>query len=177
MDIYDREKIRCNLLVETYRLTDGNDRQPIDFEDLGIQLQLDYNEVEKAYYYLKDEGFIESYGSGYIATLSHYGTKMVESFLRKIDFGSNEEFNPTELYQLKILLGEIKEQISTLRLGQEVIFDQIDEAFDQSKIKSKQDWKEYFEGQINDWMSQKIIDYSALLIMQSLLIGLKVNAI
>ena len=177
MNIHERDKIRYNLLVETYRQTDGDVRQPLDFKSLGGELQIGHSEVEKAYNFLSDEGLIEQYGSGYTITLTHYGIKTVESFIRKIDFEDNNEFDSTELYQLRIILDEIKNQISELKLGQEIIFDHIDEAFEQSKSKTKGNWKEYFEEQIKDWTAQKLINYSAQIVIQSLLIGLKVNAL
>jgi len=175
MNIYDRDKIRYNLLVELYRVTEGDVKLAVDLSILGNHLQLNSNEVEKAYYYLKDEGYIDPYGMGLSVTLSHDGIKIVESFLRKLDFDENKKFNSNEIYQLRIILNEIKEQIEKLHLGQEIIFNQIEETFEQSKIKSKQEWKEYFEEQIKEWSSQKIIDYSAQIIMQGLLVGLKIN--
>jgi DNA-binding Lrp family transcriptional regulator len=175
MNVFGKDKIRYKLIVETYNLTNGNTRAGIDLEELGNELQIDENEIENAYYYLKDEGYIEPCGMGYAISITHYGIKLVESFLRKIDFKENKEFNSTELYQLKIVLDEIKEQIMKLQLGQEVIYNQIDEAYEKSKEVTKLDWKEYFESQIKDWATQKIIDNTTQLIMQSILIGLKVN--
>jgi DNA-binding transcriptional regulator YhcF (GntR family) len=177
MNIHERDKIRYNLLVETYRQSDGDVRQRLDLKSIGGELQINHSEVEKAYNFLLEEGLIAPYGAGYSITLTHYGIKTIESFIRKIDFEDNKEFDSTELYQLKIILDEIKNQISELKLGQEIIFGHIDEAFEESKSKTKKNWKEYFEEQIKDWTAQKLIDYSAQIVLQSLLIGLKVNAL
>lgn len=173
MNIYDRDKIRYNILVELYNQTDGDVRKIIDFKELGRKLNIENDEIEKAYYYLINEEFVAPRGTGYTVCLTHHGTKLVESFLRKIDFEENKDFNSTELYQLKAILQEMKEQLEILQLGQEIVFDKIDEVFLESKVKTKNEWKIYFENQIKDWSSQKIIDVSAQLILKGLLHGIK----
>jgi DNA-binding transcriptional regulator YhcF (GntR family) len=177
MDIYERDKIRFLFLAEAYKITNASTMHDFDLKELGNELKINNAEIENSYYYLKDEGFIEPYGMGYTVTLSHYGIKAIESVLRKIDFDSDEGFNSTELFQLHSILKEIKEQIQTLKLGQEVIFNKIDEAYEKSKNTTKKEWNEYFGEQIKSWASQKVIDKSARIIIEGLLIGLKINSI
>lgn len=113
---------------------------------------------------------------GYHGEITHDGIKFVESMLRHIDFSQNIEFNSTELYQLKVMLDEIKVELSKLSLGQEVAFNAIDEVYEKSKETSKKDWAKYFEEKILDWSTEKVIDKSASLIIQSLMYGLKISS-
>jgi len=174
MKIYERDQIRNKLLTETYSHTDADTRQAIDFKALGQHLKIDNSEIDRAYQFLLNENLIEPYGAGYTVTISHFGIKMVESYIRKIDFDENEKFNSTEIFQLRIILNEIKEQMTKLSFGQEIIFNEIEESFEKSKVENKVDWKESLEKQIKDWTTQKVIDKSASLIFQGLLVGLKV---
>jgi len=174
-NIFKRDKIRYNLLLELFRRTDADPTMYLDLKAIGSDLKIDRTEIGKAFHYLIDDGLVESAGGGYIVTISHYGIKMIESFIRKIDFDNNSNFDQTELYQLRIILDEVKEQIGKLQLGQEVIFNQIDDAFEKSKEKTKPEWKDYFENQIRDWSAQKLIDYSAQLLILNLIQGIKVN--
>jgi hypothetical protein len=174
MNIYERDQIRQKLLTETYNHTNADTRQPIDFKALGQLLKIENSEIDRAYQFLLNESLIEPYGAGYTVTISHFGIKMVESFIRKIDFTEDKNFNSTEIFQLRILLDEIKEQMTKLSFGQEIIFNEIEESFEKSKTENKTDWKESFEEQIKNWSAQKIIDKSASLIFQGLLVGLKV---
>lgn len=176
MDIYERDKLRNRIIIELYLFTDASTRRPVEISELGQELKLPSDEVRKAFYYFVDEGLIKPHGMGYHAEITHDGIKFVESMLRHIDFSQNIEFNSTELYQLKVMLDEIKEELSKLSLGQEVVFNAIDEVFEKSKETSKKDWAKYFEEKILEWSTEKVIDKSASLIIQSLIYGLKISS-
>lgn len=174
MNIYERDRIRQLLITEIYKHTNADTQQPIDLEILGVHLKIESSEIGKAYHYLLDEHLVENYGTGYTVVISHYGIKQVESFTRKIDFDEDRNFDTTEIYQLRIILDEIKEQISKQAMGQEIIFNAIDEVYENSKTEKKDKWKENLETKVKDWATQKIIDKTGSLIFQSLLVGLKV---
>lgn len=173
MNIYERDNIRRKLLTETYNHSKADTRQPIDLKALGQSLNIDYSEIQKAYYYLKDENLLEPYGTGYTVTISHFGIKTVESYLRKIDFSEDEKFTSTEVFQLRIMLDEIKKELVKVSFGQQIIFDEIEKSFERSKVENKIDWKESLEEKIKDWTVNKIIDESSSLMFQGILAGLK----
>lgn len=174
MNIFQRDSIRRKLLTEMYNQTNADTRLQIDFKALGQLLKIDNSETEKAYHYLKEENLIEPYGMRYTVAISHFGIKMVESYLRRIDFNEDEKFTSTEVFQLRIMLDEIKKELLKVSFGQQIIFDEIEKSFEKSKIENKIDWKKSLEKQIKDWTTNKIIDESSSLIFKGILTGLKV---
>lgn len=108
MTVYERDKIRQDLLVSLYNLVDGNQQKYVMFDELAKSIGIKRKEYSIAYDYLKDENLIKSMGMGYQVKITHYGIKAVESILRKIDLTEDRLFNNTELYQLNIKLDEIR---------------------------------------------------------------------
>jgi hypothetical protein len=172
MNIYERDKLRKDILIAIYGATNGSILQSIEFNSLGFEKNFLDNDNHDAITYLLQEGWIEAFGGGRSIKITHTGLKIAESLLRRIDFSQDTNFNSTEIFQLRLILDELKEQLSFLQMGQEIIFDRIEEVFEESKFKSKRDWKEYFENQLKDWVAKKIIDTSANVILQGLLCGL-----
>lgn len=166
MNIYERDRIRQILLTETYELTKADTRLSLDLRELGKYLKLDGSEVEKAYYFLKDEGLLKPYGAGYTVMITHYGIKVVEATKRQINLEEEKEFNSTEIYQLNAMLNDIKTHLRNVSLGQEVLYNRIDEAFEKSKKTDKNKWKSYFKEQVVNWAVKKAIDESAVAILE-----------
>jgi hypothetical protein len=176
MKIFDRDKIRIQLLIEVYNRADGDTTVPVSVGAIGELLKIEETETIKAYSYLIDEMLIKPYGMGSsFGMLTHAGLKEAESIQRKIDFNVDISFNTTEIFQLRIILDEIKQELNKLHLSQEIIYNSIDETFEKSKTKTKLNWKEYFEGQVRDWSAQKLINSSAEIIMRGILVGLKIQ--
>lgn len=175
MEINKRDEIRYNLLLGVYNYSKADSRVIIDFEELSKELEIDYNEMSKAYHFLCDEGFLEGRGMGYTLSISHYGIKSVESILRKVDFDESRSFTTTELFQLKVILEDIKQELIKLGYGQEVIFNEIDEALDKSKSFNKDSWKKYLIDKTKDWIAGELISKAGGLVIEGCLEGLKIK--
>lgn len=169
MNIYQRDEIRKTLIQEIYRHTEADVRVSLNMKKLGEFLKIDSSEVSKAYYFLKDEGLIEPMGAGMNICITHYGIKIVENLIRELNFEEEGGFNSTELFQLDIMLRDIKDHLQNLSLGQEVLYNRIDEAFEQSKTAKKKEWKNYFKNQVINWAINKTLDESAISLLEGII--------
>lgn len=176
MNVYERDQLRKNILIAICNTNNASIMNSCNFIELGIGGEFVDSENYNAFNYLVEEGLVEFFGVGVQISITHDGLKIAESLLRKIDFDSDASFDSTELYQLKIMLDEIKNKLILIEVGSEFILNRIDEAVEEAKQFNKRDWKENMLNQINDWATQKTIDASAQLIIQAVLHGLSISA-
>lgn len=171
VDLQKRDKIRIDILFEVYEQVNGARNWPVDLKDVGRKLGIEPTEVNNAYYYLTDEGYLEYHGAGLTVCMTHLGIKQVESLVRKVDFDSDSSFSRVELYQLKESLDEIKLLIQYQGLGQELLFEKIEETFNESKKTTKKNWKDFTKEQLKSWVAQNLISTSASELFEAKLFG------
>lgn len=176
MNIYERDQLRKNILIAIYNTNNASTMHSCNFIELGIEGEFLEPENQNALNYLEEEDLVVTFGGGVQINLTHDGLKAAESLLRKIDFDNDSPFDSTEIYQLKIMIDEIKNKLILLEVGSEVILNRIDEAVDEAKNINKKDWKENMLNQLNDWATKKTIDTSAHIIIQAVLHGLSISA-
>ncbi|MCW3784919.1 hypothetical protein [Plebeiibacterium sediminum] len=146
----------------------------IDFNELGRINGFDPKEVNSAFIYLLHEGLIEGFGAGSSVMLTHEGIIAVESVLRKVNFDDDIPFNQVELFQLKEILNDLKDKINRLELGQQVIFNRIDEVFEEAKSMQKKDWKDYLLEQSKNWVIAQTLTEGGKIAIAATLEGLNI---
>jgi hypothetical protein len=69
---------RLMVLVELYRITNGDRRKAVQLNKLGSEHGVKNGAFDRAYDFLMNEGLISAHGGGYTCTISHEGIKLVE---------------------------------------------------------------------------------------------------
>ncbi|TLX71688.1 hypothetical protein E9993_20200 [Labilibacter sediminis] len=172
--IQRKDQVRFDMLKEIYLLSDGDCNIMINFNELGTRKGFDSKEVSSAYNYLVKENMIEGFGAGSSTRITHEGVKVVESALRVIDFDEDKPFAQYEIYQLSEMLDDFKGKIERLELGQVVIFDKIDEVFQDAKKMQKKDFKKYFIEQSKNWLTAQSLTVGGKVAVEAMLEGLKI---
>jgi hypothetical protein len=124
MNPQDKQNIRQIFLLRLYEESEGSLSNYVEIEDIGKSIGLDYENSFRIAEYLHHKGFLAILSQQGPLEITVEGIDEAEEIL---EGGHMKEFDSDDL---KIILDELKTKIDYLSVGQEVIYNIIEEKFE-----------------------------------------------